>query len=65
MFTPRELSVIHSALRYWVGPYCLTQELNQKEKIRQSAALRTAGDLASRFEEILNHYYEMENSHLT
>ena len=65
MFTVTELNILRSALRNWKGPFGSNQsKLNEFELRRVDYELQVANQLADRSEEILNHYYQMENSHL-
>lgn len=62
MFTKQELNVLQSALRNWPGPYA-SGKLSVAEEQFKKKELECAANLASRFEEILEHYFQMENSH--
>lgn len=66
MFTKSELNVLSSALRNWEGPYTKDDlnKLSRSEKDYYQKSLNIADNLATRFEEILEDYYQMENSHL-
>lgn len=64
MFTRKELNVLQSALRAWQGPYRKDATLNKNEQEYKEAAIKTANDLAERFEGILWDYYELERSFL-
>ena len=60
MFTKTELNVLQSALRTWRGPFQKDAELTDSEEGYKKTMLGIADDLAFRFEEILQHYFEME-----
>lgn len=63
MFTKQELNVLRWALRMWKGPFHKATTTSQGG-LAQKDALECADNLATRFEDILEHYHEMENSHL-
>lgn len=67
MFTKQELNVLQQALRFWDGPYGEGKydDLTDSEKRNEKDALAIADSLARRFEEILYHYYQMENGQLS
>ena len=61
MYSRIELNVLQSALRQWKGPYKKGAELTIGEYNTQQKQLEIANYLASRFEEILHFYFELEN----
>jgi hypothetical protein len=62
MFTKLELNVLHSALRSWIGPYGVDASMLENFELEQHGrCIEIAENLAERFEEILQHYFEMEN----
>ena len=65
MFTATELNILRSALRSWEGPFGPNPcKLNEFELKKVDREFHIAEQLADRFEEILQHYYEMETGHL-
>ena len=62
MFTKEELNVLQAALRCWRGPYGENAKLTDDETDRRRKMLEIADSMATRFEAILYHYFEMENT---
>ena len=65
MLTKHEIVVLQNALQEWTGLYSQDSILNNKEKDYSDYLFSVRVSLLKRFEEILQHYQTMENSHLS